>query len=311
MTIRKRLLLVAVLAVLPALGQTAFAGPRTEAATEAAKPWTGTIAFVSDRVGQDEIYLLDLETRRVRRLTRNEGPDRAPAWSPDGRWLAFNSRRRAHGDQPDIYAKRPDTGRLLRLTADPLEEHRPAWTRDGEAVVFQRGTFEQGFGLWRVAVRGRATKALTRPDRAHSIDAAADPSPISGDIVLQTNRGAGAVFPFHLAILKSGQTTPRAFGPRVSGSVDGPRWSPDGRSLAFAADGDLFVYRLTGRRLIRVTKDRASDLAPDWSPDGRALVFQSDRRVTSGGMHLVELDSGRIRFLGEGRTPVWTARVFR
>lgn len=66
----------------------------------AAPAWkAGTIAFVSDRLDQDEIYLLDLASSRVDRLTRNPGPDRAPAWSPDGRWLAFNSRRKEFGNR--------------------------------------------------------------------------------------------------------------------------------------------------------------------------------------------------------------------
>lgn len=267
----------------------------------------GTLAFVSDRGGQDEIYIRDLATGTERRITENEGPDRAPSWSPDGRWIAFNSRRPPHED-PEIYIVRPDKLKPRRLTRNPAEDQRPAFTADGKTIVFQRGDFTAGFGIWSVGVEDRAETQLTKPDRANSFDAAPDPSPLDGTIVLQTNRRVGALFPFRLARLAEGRKQPHDFGPAAPASIDGPRWSPDGRRIAFAAGGDLYVFTPSAKRLKRVTSGKASDLSPDWSPDGGRLVFQSDRRIKTGGIHVVDLDSGAIRFVGEGRTPVWTKR---
>lgn len=267
----------------------------------------GTLAFVSDRGGQDEIYIRDLVTGTERRITENEGPDRAPSWSPDGRWIAFNSRRPPHED-PEIYIVRPDKLKPRRLTRNPAEDQRPAFTADGKTIVFQRGDFIAGFGIWSVGVEDRAETQLTKPDRANSFDAAPDPSPLDGTIVLQTNRRVGALFPFRLARLAEGRKQPHDFGPAAPASIDGPRWSPDGRRIAFAAGGDLYVFTPSAKRLKRVTSGKASDLSPDWSPDGGRLVFQSDRRIKTGGIHVVDLDSGAIRFVGEGRTPVWTKR---
>ncbi len=269
---------------------------------------SGTLAFVSDRSGQDEIYIRDLASGVERRITENAGPDRAPSWSPDGRWIAFNSRRPPHED-PEIYIIRPDKLTLRRLTRNPAEDQRPAFTADGKTIVFQRGDFTAGFGLWSVRVDDRTETQLTKPDRAGSFDAAPDPSPVNGTTVLQTNRRVGSLFPFRLARLAEGRRQPHDFGPAAPASIDGPRWSPDGRQIAFAAGGDLYVFTPSSNRLKRATRGKASDLSPDWSPDGAMLVFQSDRRVATGGIHVVHLDSGAIRFIGEGRTPVWTGRV--
>lgn len=296
----RMMILATALAVLGSSG-TSVAGPATAA------DLTGTLAFVSDRDGQDEIYVRDLATGAERRITDNEGPDRAPSWSPDGRWIAFNSRRPPH-DDPEIYIVRPDRPKPRRLTRDPAEDQRPAFTADGKAVVFQRGDFTGGFGLWSVRVDDRSETQLTKPDRAGSFDAAPDPSPVNGTIVLQTNRRVGALFPFRLARLAEGRSQPHDLGPALAASIDGPRWSPDGRRIAFAAGGDLYVFTPSSRRLKRVTRGAASDLSPDWSPDGRRLVFQSDRRVKSGGIHVLDLDSGAVRFVVAGRTPVWTKR---
>jgi Tol biopolymer transport system component len=275
----------------------------------AAADLTGTLAFVSDRSGQDEIYIRDLASGVERRITENAGPDRAPSWSPDGRWIAFNSRRPPHED-PEIYILRPDTLKLRRLTRNPAEDQRPAFTADGKTIVFQRGDFTAGFGIWSVRVDDRTETQLTKPDSAGSFDAAPDPSPVNGTIVLQTNRRVGALFPFRLARLVEGRRQPRDFGPAAPASIDGPRWSPDGRQIAFAAGGDLYVFTPATSRLKRVTSGKASDLSPDWSPDGTMMVFQSDRRVDTGGIHVLDLDTGAVGFVGEGRTPVWTERSF-
>jgi len=267
----------------------------------------GTIAFVSDRTGEDEIHLLHLSSMKSERLTRNpHGPDRAPAWSPDGEALAFNSRRKPDLSQPDIYLVRIASGAVERVTQSPLEDQRAAWTQDGRFIVYQRGDFATGFEVWRANLETGREKRLTRSDGSASFDVAPDPSPVSDLLLLQTNRGADGLFPFQIGLLEPGSKTPTIVPLKLKVSVDGPRWSPDGRNVAFAADGEIYVMSVATRRLRRLTDDRHQDLSPDWSPDGDAIVFQSDRQVRTGGLHVIDLKTRAVTFLREGRTPVWT-----
>ena len=61
------------------------------APAEPSETLRGSIAFVSDRTGNPEIFVMRADGHEIRRLTRHSGNDGDPAWSPDGRSIAFVS----------------------------------------------------------------------------------------------------------------------------------------------------------------------------------------------------------------------------
>src|SRR6185503_3302835 len=70
-----------------------------------------------------------------------------------------------------------------------------------------------------------------------------------------------------------------------------PRFSPDGRRLAFGigpiGGGDIWTYELASRRSMRLTVDSAN-AEPEWTPDGRSLVFPRD--LVSSALYRVSAD---------------------
>jgi Tol biopolymer transport system component len=97
------------------------------------------IVFASRRDGNVEIYVADADGRNQRRLTENRQLDYFPAWSPDGRRIAF-----ARVENKQIYVMNADGSHEQQLTHQ-LNAENPSWSPDGTRIAFQSsqdGDFE-------------------------------------------------------------------------------------------------------------------------------------------------------------------------
>ena len=81
------------------------------------------------RDGNSEIYVVNSDGGGLRRLTRNAGPDLAPAWSPDGRRIAFAGSRGIHVMNADGSGQR-------NLMRKPTPTSRPTFSPDGRRIAF-------------------------------------------------------------------------------------------------------------------------------------------------------------------------------
>ncbi len=93
----------------------------------------GKIAFISDRDGNWEIYVMNADGTGQTRLTFNSADDVEPAWSPDGSKIAFHSFRDGNGE---IYLMNVDGTGLTRLTFISDYDGGPTWSPDGTKIVF-------------------------------------------------------------------------------------------------------------------------------------------------------------------------------
>lgn len=82
------------------------------------------IAFVSERDGTAEIYLMEEDGSNQRRLTTNQVPDGSPVWSPDGQRIAFVSEMEGAGE---LFVMQADGSEQRRLTFDGVHDHSPDW----------------------------------------------------------------------------------------------------------------------------------------------------------------------------------------
>jgi dipeptidyl aminopeptidase/acylaminoacyl peptidase len=117
---------------------------------------TGTTARDANHSNNSDIFVVPADSGAERRLTANAGPDRSPAWSPDGQSIAFLSsdNHNNSADQTDLKVVSPDGGDAVNLTADfDYSVSNIEWSKDGKRIYF---TAAEGLGshLYRVEAAG-------------------------------------------------------------------------------------------------------------------------------------------------------------
>jgi Tol biopolymer transport system component len=226
----------------------------------------GVLAFESDREGRPKIYTLDLGTGRVARLTH--GPlwrDEKPAWSPDGRQIAFTSTR---AGSYDIYVMNADGSAIRRLTNHVAPEQDPSWAADGRSVIFTAERDGRG-ELYRVWIDSlKVDRVTTGFDRA--IMPAVSPDGRQVAYAGQTIR----YFQIHTAPLGAAGDE----GVQLTSGEPAcrPAWSPDGRQVAFVlGDGPsrLGVLDVATRQARTLFTHPHWLYYPDFSPDGSTVAF--------------------------------------
>lgn len=116
------------------------------------------VVFVSDRTGNQEIWIADADGKNQRQLTDSNGLTGSPRFSPDGKFVAFDA---ASENTRDIFIVSSDGGAPRRLTDSRSRSVLPAWSADGRFVYFcsDRGG---DLNIWKISVAGGEAKQITK-----------------------------------------------------------------------------------------------------------------------------------------------------
>jgi Tol biopolymer transport system component len=234
----------------------------------------GQIAFMVSRVGSErfEIHTSTPDGDERQNLTSGlSGSASDPAWSPDGKRLAFTGTI-DDARNSDIYVATADFGRVRRLTTDPDVDMNPAWSPDGSQIAFvsSRGSSESDVYVMK-ADGSQQRPVLLDIDVQGSPTWAPDGTALA---FVSNHEGAAEAY----AIGTDGLSLTRlTFDEWDDVLVD---WAPDGFTLLVESvrngQGDIFLINPdAGHRQKLTTSFDGS--APAWSPDGESIAFMEGR----------------------------------
>ena len=269
--------------------------------TGKAGPFLSRIAFVSDRSGAKELWVMRWDGTDAQELTSQRSIALAPAWSPDGSWLAFTSFLRGN---PQLFLLKPTQGYLKPISTLPGVNSSPSFSPDGTRIAFatgERGSTE----IYVVPVSGGAPELLTN---TRGINTRPAWSP-NGRQIAFTSTAAGSP---QLYLMDAEGTNVRrlTFEDKYA---DEAAWAPDGIRLAYTSlvDDRFQLATLDLRTNARtIVPGPGNNESPCWSPDGTVLAFASNR---TGRWQIFVTDPyGRPRQItseGNNSDPAWVAQV--
>lgn len=265
----------------------------------------GEIVFHSDREGPTRLFILDVATGQIRRVGEpGNWFDEEPAWSHDGRRIAFSSTRGGNGNI-DIWVMDADGSNLVRLTDHPAPEQDPAWAHDDRSLFFTAERDGRG-EIYRVWLEDRRVERVT-----NGIDRAIMPATSPDGRYLVYAAQTIMNFQLHLIDLTTGGRRQITAG----GGACRPSFAPHSQEIAFVRMGDpsqLEAVRESGPRVVHRHPTLWS-YYPDYSPDGRYLAFSVSPEHHEGedwDLALMDLQQpGTFRRLTQGpgndRVPDW------
>jgi Tol biopolymer transport system component len=299
---------IAFLAMLTSCGtQPAGSGPTKPASSN----HNGKIAFtgVDSREGRLEIFVVKADGTGVRRLATKPTQDGDPAWSPDGKRLAFQavSPQSSNIDFPsDIYIMNAEGSGLKRVTKAPTEARTPSWSPDGTKLTYIQFKKKARLGtrtgdLYTIRADGTDPRQLTDEGVDQYPAFSPDGKTIAFD---RLTKGSEAIY----TVNSDGNGLDKRTDPPKGFWDEGPYWSPEGTKITFTRwhgdRPDVFMMNADGTHVRKLTAKTEGAHSPAFSPDGKKVVFVGEEGA-SDKLYVMDEDGTNARRLTKTQADIY------
>jgi TolB protein len=235
------------------------------------------IAFVSNRDSggkgvTKELYIMDYDGYNPRRVTVNNSINLMPAWSPDGRLLAYTSFRKPAS--PDLYVASVFEGKNANITNGSGQVSSAAFSPDGKRLAYAISR-SGNTDIWVANADGSGARKVTS---SSGLDTAPFWSPTGQEIAFTSDRGGTP----QIYVMDSEGLNVRRLT-TIGNWNDAPAWNPNKQfpEIAYTAriEGgfEIAVLNYETRQVRQITQGKGSCEYPSWSPSGRHLTFACGR----------------------------------
>jgi TolB protein len=270
------------------------------------------LTFSSDRVRDraentvearnvKEIFIADYDGFNQRRVTVNRQLNIFPAWSPDGRAIAYTSYRRGY---PDIFISLIYQGTMETPTNGIGQNWLPAFSPDGTKIAFTSNRD----GNSEVYVMNRDGSGLRRLTTHPAIDSTPTWAPSGAQIAFTSDRtGTPQIWVVGADGLDLRRLTSETY-------ADRPTWSPAPyNEIAFSVRTssrfDIKIYQVDKGNTRQITFGEGTNESPAWAPNGKHLAFVSTRNARASQIFVVRRDGKDVRQVtrdGNNFSPNWS-----
>lgn len=260
------------------------------------------IAFNSRMAGTADIYLVDLEGKNLRQLTRSASHDLYPSWSPDGKSIVYQS---GENNLQNLSIVNVESEKVTPLTNDSCNNWGPVWSPVNDWIVFYSDCDGER-NIYKIRADGSDRTQLTFGSGSYSWFPSW--SPDGKEITFSSNRSGK----YRIYVMDADGGNVRDL---AAGCVS--YFSPDGERILFGVycddTDDLFLIDADGSNLTALTDGWECKNAT-WSPDGNSIVFQLSQTTKAGPfqLYIMSLDSPErskwtllTDFDINGGSPVW------
>lgn len=297
-----------------------YSGPTTQIramihrfCAEVAKALTGNygvfgskIAFVSTVNGNKEIFSCDFDGFNPQQITHHKSISLSPAWSYDGRWLAYVSYAKG---KPDIFIKniKENLGTVVNYKGINIS---PDWM-PGKLDIAATLSFSGDQEIYLLTSKGEIIKRLTK---SWGSNVSPKFSPDGRKIAFTSSRSGNPQI--YIQGLDSEEARRVTFTGKYNTS---PAWSPDGKKIAYVGIEknriNIFVITVDPQigNTVQLTAGQGDNEDPCWSPDGSLIVFKSTRNGGQGRLFVMTAagtDQRRLLSMsGNQSEPDWSGDI--